>query len=139
MRKLLSFLWVLFLLFSCSKEELNNRAINGKWKTDKFTISDYQGLKHYTETTGFLQFSPTSKKGVTGTYNFELYFDFNDSPRNLIQKGSYKIHDKNNLLLTSETGETTQVTIVYHTKEDLILDFPNVDYLGYYTVLKKIE
>lgn len=124
-------------LLACSKEVQNNLALEGEWTPVSFTLFDYTLLKSTPECTGSIQFQRDGKKSNTGTYDFHLLFDYNESPLNLIEKGSYHIENKNSIKLLSSEGEETLVTLVYQTKEDLVLDFPNKNYLGYYIVLKK--
>lgn len=129
---------VLVIVFSgCSKEIQNNRALEGTWNPVSFSLMDYTLLKSTPECTGSIQFQRAGKKSNTGTYDFRLFFDYNGSPLNLIEKGTYHIENKNIIKLLSSEGEETIVTLVYKTKEDLVLDFPNKNYLGYYIVLKR--
>lgn len=131
-------LLLLVLLSACSKEVTNNRALNGDWKPVDFSLFNYDGLKTKPNCNGTISFNPDGKKSKTGTYNFNLLFDFNGSPLNFIEQGTYQIENKNVMTLFSdENDEQTPATIVYTTKEDLILEIPNKNYLGYYIVLKK--
>lgn len=140
MRHTLTLITLVFAVFlsGCSKEVQNNRALEGEWKPVSFTLSDYNGLKTIKEASGSIRFKTDSKKSRTGTYNFNLYFDFNGDPLNFIEQGTYHIENKNIIKLLSTGGEETIVTLVYKTKEDLVLDVPNKQYLGYYIVLKKM-
>lgn len=136
--RLIGFIIVFVLLLSgCAKEVQNNRALEGEWNPVSFSLIDYTLLKSTPECTGNMTFQRDGKKSKTGTYDFRLFFDHNGAPLNLIEKGSYHIENKNNIKLLSSEGEETIVTLVYETKEDLVLDFPSKNYLGYYIVLKK--
>lgn len=128
---------LIWFLSGCSKETQNNRALEGEWKPVDFSLFDYNGLKSYPDCTGTVHFQPDGKRSQTGTYDFNLLFEFDGSPLNLIEQGTYHIENKNIIMLLSSEGEKTIVTLVYETKEDLILDFPNKHYLGYYIVFKK--
>lgn len=125
------------VFFGCSKEVKNNKALDGKWAPVDFSLFDYNGLKTKPPCSGTVQFTSDGKKSTTGTYDINLLFDYNGSPHNFIEKGTYRIENTNKIQLSSETAEQTQVTLVYSTKEDLILDVPNKNYFGYYIVLKK--
>lgn len=135
--KRLAILLILPFVAGCSKEIQNNRALDGDWKSVDLSVFDYNGLKSKPECTGNMQFESDGKRSGTGTYHFSLYFEYNQSPLNFIEQGTYSIENKNIIRLLSSDGEEKIATLVYHTKEDLVLDFPNVQYLGYYIVLKK--
>lgn len=129
---------LLSLFSGCSKEIKNNRRLDGEWKPVEFSLYDYNGLKTKPACTGSIQFTTDGKKSTTGTYHFNLLFDYNGAPKNFIEQGTYRIENKNIMTITNTvTNEETLVTIVYQTKEDLILEVPNKDYLGYYIVMKK--
>lgn len=135
--KRLAILLILPFVTGCSKEIQNNRALEGDWKSVDLSVFDYSGLKTKPECTGNMQFNSDGKRSSTGTYRFSLYFEYNGSPLNFVEQGTYYIENKNSIKLLSSDGEETIATLVYHTKEDLVLDFPNVNYLAYYIVLKK--
>jgi hypothetical protein len=137
--KYLGILILLITVWGCSKEIENNKAIDGEWIPVDFYLNDYDGIKHTPTYTGTLVFNNDGKKSKTGTYDFQFYFDFNGSPLNFIEKGTYHIENKNQVKLVSSDGKNKDMIIVYKTKEDLVLDFPNVDYLNYHFVLKKIK
>lgn len=136
--RLTGFILISILLLSgCSKEVQSNRGLEGEWNPVSFSLMDYTLLKSTPECTGNMKFQRDGKKSKTGTYDFRLFFDHNGAPLNLVEKGSYHIENKNIIKLLSSEGEETVVTLVYKTKEDLVLDFPNKNDLGYYIVLKK--
>jgi hypothetical protein len=137
MRVITAILISIVYLSACSKEVQNNRALEGEWKPVSFSLFDYTLLKSTPECTGTIQFERDGKKSKKGTYDFNLLFDYKGTPLNLIEKGIYHIENKNSIKLLSSEGEETIVTLVYKTKEDLVLDFPNKNDLGYYIVLKK--
>lgn len=137
MRRVLIVSVLLLFLFGCSKEVQNNRALQGEWKPVTFSLFDYDGLKTNIESAGTIRFQPDGKKSITGTYDFNLLFDFKGTPLNFIEKGTYHIEDKNIIMLLSSEGEKTMSRLVYRTKEDMILDVPNKNFLGYYIVFKK--
>ncbi len=125
------------LFFACSKENQTNRKIDGEWKPVTFSLFDYNGMKQNIDCTGKVLFSKDGKGSKTGKYVFQLYFDFNGSPINLIEEGTYTVENKFNIQLVSNTGEKTYSNIVYMSKGDMIYEIPNKAYLGYYFVLKK--
>ncbi|MCO5258751.1 MAG: hypothetical protein M9916_01280 [Crocinitomicaceae bacterium] len=139
MKKTVGILFLLILLVGCSKEIENNRAISGYWIPDNFSLTDYDGLKTHPSCYGEMRFSSDGKKSKSGSYNFQIYFDFNGNPLNLIEEGTYVIDNKNIAKLTPTNGKASQMTIVYKTKEDLVLDFPNRDYLAYNFVMKRVK
>lgn len=134
--KYLIFSFVLLGLVACSKEKSNNKALDGEWKTVSFSLFDYQSLENKIPSDGTIRFIADKKKN-TGQYESNLLFDFNGAPLNFIEKGTYHIEEKNQIKLLSTDNEITSVTLVYETKEDLVLEFPNKNYLRYYIVLKK--
>lgn len=137
MRRSIVLLILLFVFSGCSKEIQNNRALNGNWKIVDFSLYDYTGLKTKPECTGIMNFESDGKKTKTGTYSISLSYGDNQTPSDFIEQGIYHIENKNIIQLLSSEGEKKMVTLVYHTKEDLVLDFPNVEYLRYYIVLRK--
>lgn len=140
MKQIIIFVVVASIFLGCSKEVQNNKALEGVWAPVDFSLFDYDGLKYTPECTGTIEFKSDGKKSKTGTYDFNLLFEFNGSPHNFIEQGTYHIENKNSIkLVSSSTAEETIVTLVYTTKEDLILDVPNKQYLGYYIVLNKVK
>ncbi len=123
-------------LCACSKENKNNKAIDGNWEPVTFSLYDYQGLENKIPSDGNIQFTADKKKN-TGQYEANLLFSLDGTPINFIEKGTYHIEDKNQMKLISTEGEMTNITLVYETKEDLVIEFPNKNYLRYYIVLKK--
>lgn len=130
---------LIFTLFGCSKEIQNNRILNGTWDPQDFYITDYDGFKVYTDCVGTMKFDSDGKKSKTGSYDFNMYFDFNGNPLNLIEKGTYHIEEGNKVKLLSTDGVESIMIIVYKTKEDLIVDFTNMNYLAYRFVMKKMK
>lgn len=125
-------------LVACSKEVENNKAINGEWEPKSFTFTYYDGIKSKPDCTGFLQFTSDGKKTKTGKYNLNASYDFNGSQQSYIDNGSYSIENKNRVYLNSAVDSSETIgTVVYKTKEDLIFEIANHNYLGYYFVLKK--
>lgn len=133
---LIGFLFV-FVLLGCSKDIQSNRILDGTWDSADFFITDYNGFKIITDCTGTMKFDIDGKKSKTGSYDFNLYFYFNGNPLNLVEKGTYTIGGGKIVTLLSSDGKKSSMTIAYKTKEDLVLEFPNVNYLFYRFVMKK--
>lgn len=124
-------------LFACSKEVQNNKYIDGEWTPDSMVLKDYDGIDSHPTCTGSMIFKADGKKSSSGTYQFELYFDYKGDSVNLIDQGQYQIQDGNVLTLNSIDGSVKTGTIVYRTKEDLIFE-TSENYLSYHFVMKQV-
>lgn len=136
--KYLGFIFMFIFIAGCSKEVQTNKHLNGTWKPIYFSVYDYNGLKNDTKGEGFLKFAKDGKKSVSGTYEVKLKFQFQGNPAFYEDHGTYVIENGNVAMLKSEVdGSVTMSTIVYLTDDDLKIEIPNKDYLGYNFIMKK--
>lgn len=127
-------------LLSCNKKVVNNKAIDGKWEIADFTLIDYNGVKHRPTCEGTCEFKKNGKKSTSGEYFMDLNYTYDGQPASYNEKGTYSFTSNGELMFSEDTSHTeTLVTLVYKTKEDLILEIPNKDYFGYYLVFKRIK
>lgn len=132
------FSFIAALVLSCSKEIKNSKRINALWKVNQMEVFDYDGTKTFVNTTGNIQFSIAGNKSKSGTYDFQLNYDYNGGMQ-FMTSGTYEISETNKIILKDFGGnQDVRGTIAYITSEDCILELPNVNYLGYRFVLKKL-
>lgn len=138
-RLLLIFICMLSLL-SCDKQVVNNKAIDGQWTIADFTLVDYNGIKQKPVCEGTCELTKDGKKSNSGKYRMDLHFSYNGEPASYSETGTYVFKTNNELTFTEDTSHVeTAVTLVYKTKEDLVLEIPNKAFLGYYLVFKRVK
>lgn len=126
MKKILTIVCLLFVLFSCNKEKLADKKLNGNWKVNLVRIEDGEGFAFYDSIpTGNLDFSTTDRK-FSGQINYK-YTDFEgnvivDTCKYLNANFNY-INKKAESISVIQNNDTVNMRLVILTKTALELEY----------------
>lgn len=125
------------LLLGCSKTELSSKRITGLWEIKKLKIINSNGITIETKAEGEIQFSQASKKDKNGTYVFNFQFSSPQMTDTINLSGEYTQLNQRRYQFKNDNLEDFLGEMVYYTKEDLQFELPNINYRGYYFILKR--
>ncbi len=125
------------LLLGCDKSALTIKRINGTYEIKKLKILDYAGITHETEVQGTITFTADDLKSKTGKYHFDFLYSSDFLADTLLLTGNYSQENQRDFDFYLPQNDPFKGTMVYYNKEDLQFEIPNLEYKGYYFILKK--
>jgi len=133
--KKFTILAVSLLLLSCTQDVKRNRNLEGEWRTVSLKVTEASGIGDFVTSSGNMTFS-SEKGSKTGSYNFDLSYEYKSNNYAILETGTYTISGQE-VVLTNAGGDKTISDLNYVNKEDLEFIIPNWNNKNIYFLMKK--